>query len=352
MYLTVLTHTISLTVRLRRRGSIPTTFPSFSMTCPKQSLVIAIILVVVASYNNCIEIADAFSPPPPSRRHETSYLLAEDSASITKERTIIQPTTNNYNNIINEHENNSISESDKNNRISLTVDEAKTALIELIPRMSGNEHEYRLVETYINLLEDRYIPVQTLDFLNLAMSGEWQLLFSTNLMSRPNIRLRLRELVQQITTNGLHGKLTNVARWEYAEEEGENDTTDGGMVGGNNNKEIIFDSNGTFSIKCSYSIKAGSRMSVQLLDHEIRPNSGSAIPIDIPKLVGYLHHAIPNELFDPNYHSLDTTYLDANLRIVRYTGPKTNEGVRNIFIRKGSLEISPTTTTSGGGVLE
>jgi hypothetical protein len=321
------------------------------MTCPK-SLVIAIVLVVVASYNICIEIADAFSPPPPSRRHETSFLLAEDFASITKERTIIQPTTNNYN-IINEHENNSISGSDNNNnRISLTVDEAKSALIELVPRMTGNENEYRLVETYINLLEDRYIPVQTLDFLNLAMSGEWQLLFSTNLMARPNKRLRLRELVQQITTNGLHGKLTNVARWEYAEEGGakdELDTTDG--VVGSNNKEIIFDSNGTFSIKCSYSIKAGSRMSVQLLDHEIRPNWGSAIPIDIPKLVGYLHHAIPNELFDPNYHSLDTTYLDANLRIVRYTGPKTNEGVRNIFIRKGSLEISPT-TTSGGGVLE
>lgn len=288
-------------------------------------------------------MTDAFSPSPPSRCHETSYLLAEDFASITKER-IIQQTksdkpTNNYSN----KQTNMISGSDNNNIIVPTVDEAKSALIELVPRMTGNEDEYRLVEGYINLLEDRYIPVQTLDFLNLVISGEWQLLFSTNLMARPNKRLRLRELVQQIETNGLDGKLTNVARWDYAEERVKDDNDDG--MG---NNEIVFDSNGTFSIKCSYSIKAGSRMSVTLNDHELRPNWGSTIPIDIPKLVGYLHHAIPDELFDPNYHSLDTTYLDANLRFVRLTGPK-NEGARNIFIRKGSLEISP---TSGGGVLE
>lgn len=287
--------------------------------------IIILIVVMITFNNNCVEIADAFSPPPPSRRHETSFLLAEDFASITKERTIQQTKSykpaNNYSN-----------------------EQTKSALIELVPRMTGTEDEYRLVEGYINLLEDRYIPIQTLDFLNLAMSGEWQLLFSTNLMARPNKRLRLRELVQQIETNGLDGKLTNIARWDYAEEEEVKDEDDDGM--GNN--KIVFDSNGTFSIKCSYSIKAGSRMSVTLNDHELRPNWGSTIPIDIPKLVGYLHHAIPNELFDPNYHSLDTTYLDANLRIGRLTGPK-NEGVRNIFIRKGSLEISP---TSGGGVLE
>ena len=235
----------------------------------------------------------------------------------------------------------------------------------------GNEYEYRLVEKYVNLLEGRYVPVVTLDFLNLAMSGEWQLLFSTNLTSRrTNKRLRLRELVQQIepTTNGgLDGKLTNVARWDYAEEEEEeeramtnqDDDDDDEEDGMGNNEIVVFDSHGTFSIKCSYSIKAGSRMSVILNDHELRPNWGSTIPIDIPKLVGYIHNAIPNELFDPNYHSFDTTYLDANLRIVRWTGPK-NEGVRNIFIRKGefgnfSLTTTTTTTTTtseGGGVLE
>ncbi len=205
---------------------------------------------------------------------------------------------------------------------ALSVDEAKTALIELVPRMTGIDSEYRAVESYINLLEEKYSPVQTLDFLNLAMAGEWQLLFSTNLLGRPNRRLRLRELVQRIETNGFDGSLTNVAQWDYAED-GE-----------------VFDANGNFSIKCTYSISRGSRMAVDLKDHELRPAWGSKIPEDVPTLVGYLHRAIPREIFDPDGHSMDTTYLDANLRIIRLTG-SNHEGVRNVFMRKGSLEINP-----------
>jgi hypothetical protein len=57
-------------------------------------------------------------------------------------------------------------------------------------------------------------------------------------------------------------------------------------------------------------------------------------------MVALLHRAIPKELFDPDNHAMDTTYLDAELRIARLTGPKY-EGVRNIFFRKGQLEIKP-----------
>jgi hypothetical protein len=41
--------------------------------------------------------------------------------------------------------------------------------------MTGKDEEYRAVEAYVNLLEDKYTPVQTIDFLNLAMAGDWQL---------------------------------------------------------------------------------------------------------------------------------------------------------------------------------
>lgn len=58
---------------------------------------------------------------------------------------------------------------------TLSVADAKKQLIDLIPRMTGNEEEYRAVEAYVNLLEDKYSPVQTIDFLNLAMDGDWQL---------------------------------------------------------------------------------------------------------------------------------------------------------------------------------
>ena len=131
------------------------------------------------------------------------------------------------------------------NRVVLTVDKAKSALIDLVPQMTGIEDKYCLVEGYINLLDGRYMPVQTLDYLNLAMTGKWQLLFSTNLMSRPNLQLRLREMVQQIETDDLEGKLKNVARWDYAKGKDDNDKVAG---------EVVFYSNSTFAIKCLYSI--------------------------------------------------------------------------------------------------
>jgi hypothetical protein len=206
---------------------------------------------------------------------------------------------------------------------NLTAEEAKQALIDLIPRMTGNEEEYRAVESYVNLLEKKYSPVQTIGFLNLAMSGEWQLLFSTNLTGKPNRKLRLRELVQKIEADGFGGSLTNSAQWDYAD-----------------NEEGTFDSNGNFNIKCSYKINQGSRMVIDLDAHELRPAKGPGIPSDVPAMVALLNRAIPKEMFDPDNHAMDTTYLDADLRIARLTGPKY-EGVRNIFFRKGQLEIKP-----------
>jgi hypothetical protein len=63
----------------------------------------------------------------------------------------------------------------------MTAEEAKRRLVDLIPRMTGKEEEYRTVEAYVNLLEDKYSPVQTINFLNLAMSGDWQLVSNCDL---------------------------------------------------------------------------------------------------------------------------------------------------------------------------
>ena len=129
--------------------------------------------------------------------------------------------------------------------------------------------------------------------------------------------------MQRIESDRLEGSLTNIALWDLAE--------DG----------TTFDATGLFEIKCTYSISQGARMELSLEDHVLQPSRGSKIPQDVPALVGMLHRAMPKELFDPLEHAMDTTYLDGNLRIVRLTG-KQFEGVRNIFVRKGSIEIDPT----------
>jgi hypothetical protein len=205
---------------------------------------------------------------------------------------------------------------------TLDTMEIKRLLLELLPRMTGTPQDLVSVESYVNTLEDRYTPVQTLDFLNLAMAGEWQLLFSTNLSGGPKPHFRLREMFQRVEATSLEGAIANQATWDLAE--------DGST----------FDATGTFTVKCSYKINQGARMVMNLEDHVIELAKGSVVPKDVQDLVGLLHRAMPKELFDPTEHAMDTTYLDGDLRIVRMTGPRL-EGVRDIFIRRGSMEINP-----------
>jgi hypothetical protein len=77
----------------------------------------------------------------------------------------------------------------------------------------------------------------------------------------------------------------------------------------------------------------GARLNIQLDEHILNP-IGQTLPKDASKLVGLLFNSMPLELFDPNRLQMDVTYLDAELRIVRYTGGSGKlEGVRNIFVR-------------------
>jgi hypothetical protein len=218
--------------------------------------------------------------------------------------------------------NNDTGEDDLTNVNALEV---KRRLLDLLPRMMGTPDEFKQVESYINVLEDRYQPVQTLDFLNLAMEGDWQLLFSTNLSAGPKSNFRIKELYQSVQTNKLEGTLENCAAWDLAQDE---------------NNSSTFDASGTMTVKCSYKINQGARMVVDLEDHVLELAKGSAVPKDVEGLVGLLHRTMPKELFDPNEHAMDTTYLDVDLRLVRLTGPRF-EGIRNVFVRRGSMEINP-----------
>ena len=96
----------------------------------------------------------------------------------------------------------------KEEAMALTPAELKANLLDLIPKMMGKPEEFRLVESYVNALEDKFVPPQTLGFLNMAMIGDWQFLFTTNQIGRPSPNLRLTELLQRIECSNFDGKLT------------------------------------------------------------------------------------------------------------------------------------------------
>ena len=232
----------------------------------------------------------------------------------------------------NEEPSSSAPEKDENQSV-LSIDEAKAELLELLPSLTGKAHEYRRVETLVNTLESLYQPVQTLDFLNLLQQGDWQLLFSTNMVNNPQKGIvspqvfRMRELFHTMECANLGGNLTTHVVWDLAD----------GVPG-------QFDCTGSFTVKSSYEIQHGARLSLALEEHILQPR-GQRMPNDCQALVGLLFRAMPSQVFDPSDHSADTTYVDGNLKILRYTGPQ-HEGVRDIWIRRGALEINPTTSNT------
>ena len=77
------------------------------------------------------------------------------------------------------------------------------------------------------------------------------------------------------------------------------------------------------------------------LDLTIRLSKGSNVPTDTEELIGLIHRAMPTEMFDNSDLAMDTTFLDTDIKIVRFTG-KRHEGVRNIFIRNSSdMKLNP-----------
>jgi hypothetical protein len=136
-------------------------------------------------------------------------------------------------------------------------------------------------------------------------------------------------------------------------------------------EDFHFDTSGTMTIKNSYEIgsNGAARMQMKLENHAMKLAKGSRLPSgeEVQQIVGMIHNSMPTELFDPNGLGMDTTFLDTNLRIVRLTANIAEEngvlimedgetekefkerrkllkyeGVRNIFIRKNSVEIKPT----------
>jgi len=271
------------------------------------------------------------------------------------------------------------SDAEKYDYSMYSTSELKTQLLDLIPKMTGKDpEENEKVISLINQLEVNYsqTPIQTLDFFNLMVVGKWQLLFSTNQLGRPNPKLRLTRLIQDIQPDSEkknNGKVSTIAAWDYAQ----NYEYDPDYY-----TPPTFDVSGTLSVKSDYSMssKGAARMETTLKDHELELKKGSQVPpMDkFSEIFSMINKAMPTELFDPSDLAADTTYIDGDVRIMRLTPilPETElseegeelepeasfykalsemdeeqrermlhvvklDGVRNIFIREGAFETNP-----------
>lgn len=134
----------------------------------------------------------------------------------------------------------------KNSYASLSVQECKVTLVELISRLEGETEQLKQIEALISTLEERHTPILTLDFFNMAMGGMWKFIFSSEIYLRPFPRFfRLGDVAQTIQLQGSRGNVTNTFCWEITQD--------------NSCK-----CSGTFSVECSCQINEGKFSSRQL----------------------------------------------------------------------------------------
>jgi hypothetical protein len=191
-------------------------------------------------------------------------------------------------------------------------------LLNLLSTMKGQASELQQVEQWIQELEEAYQPPQTLGFFNWAQSGPWQFQFSTQFLNITQRRsFRLRQVRQDLKCHDFQGNITNTCLWELCQ-----------------NDDGHFDCRGSFHIAGNYTLTSNGRLvwHPDSVERTLHLSPGSARPNNASQLVHWLQRSLAKELFDPTQHAVDTTYLDANVRIVRYSGPRF-EGVRNVFVR-------------------
>jgi hypothetical protein len=176
------------------------------------------------------------------------------------------------------------------------------------------------VDYLIKVLEDGFIPPQTVAFFNLIVGGEWELLYSNVLTPRKDDQLLFRieqEIQPNSATDQLNsGQLINRILW--------NVTQQGAVATG----ELL--------VKTEYVLNSRGGLDVSLREHILLPKE---LPKDPEELIMSIQRSIPFEFFDPDQAMMINTYLDPALRITKVTGP-IFRNVVNIFAKKSTASAS------------
>lgn len=178
-----------------------------------------------------------------------------------------------------------------------SVDECRLELVGLLRGEIEIEEEflhYR-VEYLTKYLEYKYIPIQTIPFLNFALSGEWDILYSNAITPRADDCFSYKTS-QEISGNesegGNGGVLNNVIRWKLNRPD---EQCSGDLV-----------------VSCQYQLNTKGDLDITLVEHLLIPQGDA--PRDVEDLIMSVQKSVPFESFDPNdIRMQNTVRLQANL---------------------------------------
>lgn len=191
---------------------------------------------------------------------------------------------------------------------------AKQRLLRILPSFINLQSQSDKVLQLIQQLEKEAPLPATSAFTQLAVQGEWRLLFSSarTVPSRGQIRVRGITQTIAITPDPV---LINTVKWSL-----------------NTRQHVV---NAVLRVLCSYQFVGPARMMVKLEDHQIRfvdnqDGVKSMTREALKDLVTDLQRTLPIELFDPS-GLIDVTCVQPDFRIARFVG-KRLAGVRNVFV--------------------
>eukprot|EP00871_Galdieria_phlegrea_P002692 jgi/Galph1/3423/GphlegSOOS_G2076.1 len=205
----------------------------------------------------------------------------------------------------------------------------KSQLVRILPFFINLPVQRRKIHSLIQALEAQYTPPSDWDKLVASLEGNWTLGFSSTTLGVPSGSLMVNKVMQEITRrndskDGLKElNMLNICHWKYRE----------------------MDCFGRFEIYCRLTLLSRNRMICQVLEYTLIPEG--QVKLKEPQaLVRQLQRSLPREFFDPRDALVETTYVDEDMKIVKWMGKKF-AGVRNIFY---SLELSnPDCSTTSHG---
>jgi hypothetical protein len=216
--------------------------------------------------------------------------------------------------------------------------------------LAGSDFLKCRIEYLVKVLKQNYVPSFTVEFMNLAMSGDWSHQYSNVLLRRADASLNYR-IVQRIipedskigesdgksserileTNNNAIGKVINEVKWNVVD----------------NHDQVNI---GELSVHSNYTINSKGSLGLSLQEHIMNVEKLTLDPTD---LVMAIQRSIPFQFFDPTDSMTQNVYIDPDLRITETLGP-IFAGVYDIFVRDDGVIASSSAVPEGnpseGGV--
>ncbi|GAB0489610.1 hypothetical protein MMPV_000835 [Pyropia vietnamensis] len=208
-------------------------------------------------------------------------------------------------------------------------------------RPAPNDDVRQVVESLVTSLQRQGQRPLTDMFADLALAGEWALIYSPTAhggtppregTSLPDADGSVKVQDGGVLSFGRIGQtvvpdkrlLVNYAEWTLR-------AVDGAVYSG-----VMF-------ILCGYRY-GPSGWEVQLLEHQLRPgrdelpgSTTSAFPANVEELVRILTRTLPREFFDPDGAQVGLAYVDPSMRLDLF-GDTRYGGVRNVYVRRTLAE--------------